>query len=124
MPRVTSGSAGAPLAPQHLRPLYSGGLCLPPVLGPPARRPRTSGSATDVVGVRAGEGGCVNPVTMVRSVYRWKGKVWNETEPLMILKTTHALLEDVRKTVKAFRSYELPEIRALPVTEGDRSALA
>jgi len=70
------------------------------------------------------EAACVNTVPMVRSVYRWKGKIWNETEHLMIIKTTQTLLEDVTKTVKEFHSYELPEILALPVTEGDRNALA
>ncbi len=74
--------------------------------------------------VQREEAACVNTVPMIRSVFRWKGKIWNETEHLLIIKTTQALIEDVTKTVKELHSYELPEILALPVTGGDRNALA
>jgi periplasmic divalent cation tolerance protein len=74
--------------------------------------------------VQREEAACVNMVPMIRSVYRWKGKIWNETEQLLIIKTTRPMLEDVKKTVKELHSYELPEILALDVTEGDRNALS
>ena len=70
------------------------------------------------------EAACVNVVPMIRSVYRWKGKIWNEREQLLIIKTTQPLFEDVKKTVKELHSYELPEILAFAVTEGDRNALS
>lgn len=70
------------------------------------------------------EAACVNLVPMVRSVYRWKGKVWNETEQLLIIKTTAPAFEDVKRTVKELHSYELPEILALPVSDGEPNALA
>ncbi|HKQ97557.1 MAG TPA: divalent cation tolerance protein CutA, partial [Candidatus Polarisedimenticolia bacterium] len=60
----------------------------------------------------------------VRSIYRWKDKVWNETEQLMVIKTTAAALEDVKRTVKELHSYELPDILALPITGGDAKAIA
>ena len=69
------------------------------------------------------EAACVNVVPMIRSVYRWKGKISSETEHLMLIKTTQALLEDVKKTVKELHSYELPEIVAVSVDDGDRNAL-
>jgi len=67
---------------------------------------------------------CVNILAPCRSVYRWKGKVWNETEQLLVIKTTAAVFEDVKRTVKELHSYELPEILALPVSDGEASALA
>jgi periplasmic divalent cation tolerance protein len=70
------------------------------------------------------EAACVNLVPMIRSVYRWKGKVWNETEQLLIIKTTAPAFEDVKRTVKELHSYELPEILALPVSDGEPNALA
>ena len=70
------------------------------------------------------EAACVNIVAMIRSVYRWKGKIWNETEQMLIIKTTQPLLEDVKRTVKELHSYELPEILALAVADGDRNALS
>jgi len=67
---------------------------------------------------------CVNLVPMIRSVYRWKGKIWNETEQLLIVKTTAQAFDDVKRTVKELHSYELPEILALPVADGEANALA
>ena len=69
------------------------------------------------------EAACVNVVPMIRSVYRWKGKITSENEHLMIVKTTQPLLEDVKKTVKELHSYELPEILAVSVDDGDKNAL-
>jgi len=69
------------------------------------------------------EAACVNVVPMIRSVYRWKGKIASENEHLMIVKTTQPLLEDVKKTVKELHSYELPEILAVSVDDGDKNAL-
>jgi len=70
------------------------------------------------------EAACVNMVPMIRSVYRWKGKISSETEHLLLIKTTQALLEDVKKTVKELHSYELPEIISISVDDGDRKALS
>src|SRR3989442_15936047 len=47
--------AGAPLAVENFRPLYSGGLWLAVMLIPPARRPLTMAWATTGVGTGAGE---------------------------------------------------------------------
>jgi periplasmic divalent cation tolerance protein len=69
------------------------------------------------------EAACVNVVPMIRSVYRWKGKISSETEQLLLIKTTQALLEDVKKTVKELHSYELPELLAVSVDDGDKNAL-
>ena len=70
------------------------------------------------------EAACVNVVPMIRSVYRWKGKISSGTEHLLLIKTTQALLEDVKKTVKELHSYELPEIISIAVDDGDRNALS
>jgi periplasmic divalent cation tolerance protein len=70
------------------------------------------------------EAACVNIIPMVRSVYRWKDKVWNETEQLLVIKTTAAAFEDIKRTVKELHSYELPEILALPVSQGEPQVLS
>ncbi|MGH9748687.1 MAG: divalent-cation tolerance protein CutA [Candidatus Polarisedimenticolia bacterium] len=66
---------------------------------------------------------CVNLLPMIRSVYRWKGNVMKETEQFLIIKTTQGLLDEVQKTVKELHSYELPEILAVTVADGDRDAM-
>jgi periplasmic divalent cation tolerance protein len=69
------------------------------------------------------EAACVNVIPMIRSVYRWKGKISTENEHLMMVKTTQPLLEDVKKTIKELHSFELPEIIAVSVDDGDKNAL-
>ena len=60
---------------------------------------------------------CVN-IVPVQSCYRWNGEFCNETEHLLIAKTTRGKVNEVIATIKAHHPYEIPEIIALPVTEG------
>lgn len=67
---------------------------------------------------------CVNVLPCVRSIYRWKGEVHADDERLLLIKTTHDRVEEVREAVRALHSYELPEFLVLPVQGGDPSYLA
>ncbi len=58
---------------------------------------------------------CINIVPCLRSIYRWKGKVCEDTEYLLLIKTPRRLFERVSEAIREFHSYELPEILALPV---------
>jgi periplasmic divalent cation tolerance protein len=53
---------------------------------------------------------CVNILPCLRSIYRWKGKVCEDSEFLLIIKTRRALFAKVSETIRAIHSYELPEI--------------
>lgn len=61
---------------------------------------------------------CVNIVNGVSSLFRWQNRLESETESLLIIKTTTALLEAAIETVSEVHSYETPEIIALPVIGG------
>jgi periplasmic divalent cation tolerance protein len=61
---------------------------------------------------------CANVITSVRSIYRWEGKVTEETECLMIIKSTRGRFDEVRATVERLHSYAVPEIIALPIVDG------
>jgi len=67
---------------------------------------------------------CVNIVPKVSSLFRWKGKIEDVEESLMVVKTRAELFPDVVSTVKSIHSYEVPEIIALPIIEGDPDYLA
>jgi periplasmic divalent cation tolerance protein len=54
----------------------------------------------------------------VDSIYRWKGKVKQAREALLILKTTRKRFVQLQAAVRRLHSYEVPEIIALPITEG------
>ena len=62
---------------------------------------------------------CVNIVPCLRSIYRWKGKVCEDTEYLLLIKTPEKLFEQVSSAIREYHSYELPEILALPVTAAE-----
>jgi periplasmic divalent cation tolerance protein len=66
---------------------------------------------------------CVNIIPAIRSIYRWKGKIWNEVENMIFIKTTSAQLEDIKKTLKDLHSYELPEVLALKIDDGEKNVL-
>src|SRR4030043_1126376 len=61
---------------------------------------------------------CVNLISPVRSIYRWEGKIWDEREWMLIIKTQKRRFEELEKRVKSLHSYSVPEIVALPIVEG------
>jgi periplasmic divalent cation tolerance protein len=67
---------------------------------------------------------CVNIVPKVNSLFRWKGKIEDVEESLMVVKTRAELFPDVVSTVKSIHSYEVPEIIALPIIEGNPDYLS
>jgi periplasmic divalent cation tolerance protein len=64
---------------------------------------------------------CINIVPCLRSIYRWKGKVCEDTEYLLLVKTPEKLFDDVASAIREFHSYELPEILAMPVTAAEEN---
>ena len=66
---------------------------------------------------------CVNIIRSVRSIYRWQGRVEDESEVLMIVKTKRTLFVRLQERVKELHSYEIPEIIGLPVIEGSKDYL-
>ncbi len=67
---------------------------------------------------------CGNVVPGLRSIYRWEGKVQDEGEALLLLKTTRARFEALRERVLALHPYQVPEVIALPVEAGSGPYLA
>jgi len=66
---------------------------------------------------------CANMISPLRSIYRWEGKICDEKEWLLLIKTRQSRFEDLAKRVKALHSYSVPEIIALPITEGSPAYL-
>ena len=66
---------------------------------------------------------CVNLISPVRSIYRWEGKIWDEKEWLLVVKTQQSRFRDVEAKVKSLHSYSVPEIISLPILEGSSSYL-
>jgi periplasmic divalent cation tolerance protein len=66
---------------------------------------------------------CVNLVPAVRSIYRWEGKVREDSEALLIVKTTSQAFERLRARLVSLHPYQCPEVLALAVDEGHRPYL-
>jgi len=67
---------------------------------------------------------CVNIVSDVNSLFWWQGKVEEARESLLVVKTRAALFPEIVKLVKGIHSYEVPEIIALPIVDGNADYLA
>ena len=67
---------------------------------------------------------CVNIVPAVTSVYRWEGKLEEDTESLLIMKTTSGALETLQDRLVSLHSYSVPEVIALPVSGGSEAYAA
>jgi periplasmic divalent cation tolerance protein len=61
---------------------------------------------------------CVNILSGVRSIYRWKGEVCDDQEWLLIVKTRSSLVKSLQDRVQGLHSYDLPEIIALSIDQG------
>ncbi len=66
---------------------------------------------------------CVNIIKDMQSIFRWKGKLSDEKEVLLIIKTRKKLYKNVEEEVKNIHSYEVPEIIALPIISGSKDYL-
>ena len=67
---------------------------------------------------------CVNIAGPIRSVYHWKGKIEDEQEYLLLIKTTAEQLEQLRSALKELHPYELPECIELAIEGGSAEYLA
>jgi len=61
---------------------------------------------------------CVNVTSPVRSLYRWEGRIADDREWQLVIKTQARLFEALAARVRTLHSYDLPEIIALPVLAG------
>jgi len=61
---------------------------------------------------------CANLVSNVRSIYRWQGKLEDESEVMLILKTRADRVDALAERLRALHPYEVPELLVLPVESG------
>lgn len=54
----------------------------------------------------------------VRSIYRWEGKIADEQEAVVMLKTRSGCIEGLRRAFAELHPYNVPELLAIPVTGG------
>ena len=67
---------------------------------------------------------CVTVSAAARSVYRWEGKISDEEETVLFIKTRSALFDRLEAAIKELHPYKVPEIIALPIDKGSVDYLA
>ncbi len=79
----------------------------------------TEDQALDIANalVRNRQAACVNLLPNVHSIYRWKGRVCDDGEFLLFIKTRAREFEGVRETIQKMNTYELPEVLAYRVDD-------
>lgn len=80
----------------------------------------TAEIAEEIAKVLVGEGlaACVNILPPMRSVYTWRGTMESATEHLLLIKSQTRRYPAIQDRIRALHPYELPEIIAVPVTQG------
>jgi periplasmic divalent cation tolerance protein len=77
--------------------------------------------ARDLVAARVAA--CVTIVSSIRSVYRWEGRIHDEGEQQLIIKTTRESADALWTTLKARHPHDVPEFIVLPVVHGNPAYL-
>ena len=67
---------------------------------------------------------CVSIGAPVESIYHWRGAIETSTEVPLTIKTRADLFAAVAAAIRARHPYELPEILAVPITDGADDYLA
>jgi periplasmic divalent cation tolerance protein len=66
---------------------------------------------------------CVNITEPIESIYRWEGKLVDEKEFVMLIKSTRELFPEIKSEISKIHSYHTPEIICLPIIDGSRNYL-
>jgi len=66
---------------------------------------------------------CVNIVPQLTSVYEWEGKLEEDIESMLIIKTKQNALESLKDAIKDLHPYEVPEFISLPIEFGSEPYL-
>ena len=60
---------------------------------------------------------CANLLPAVRSIYLWQGKLQDENEVLVLLKTRQDQFERLKARILELHPYEVPEVLSVPVEQ-------
>lgn len=73
--------------------------------------------------LEAGLAACVSRQA-IRSTYRWEGRVVDEPEVLLVIKTLASRFTDLERRIQSLHPYAVAEIIALPIAAGAAAYLA
>ena len=66
---------------------------------------------------------CVNIIPGIQSIYQWQGKVTQDNESLLIMKTHQQQLAALESFIQTHHPYEVPEFITLSIESGSKAYL-
>jgi len=66
---------------------------------------------------------CVNILPEIKSIYSWQGKIEHSNEVQLIIKTKAALFQTLSERIIQLHPYDVPEIIALDIVQGNHPYL-
>ncbi len=66
---------------------------------------------------------CCNIIDSIFSIFHWEGKICEENEVLLMIKSVNTRFDEIVSEVKKLHSYKTPEIIALPIVIGSEDYL-
>jgi periplasmic divalent cation tolerance protein len=66
---------------------------------------------------------CVNITQPMESIYRWQGKIADEREYQLLIKSNREMFPEIKAAISKVHSYHTPEIICLPIIDGSRNYL-
>ena len=66
---------------------------------------------------------CVNIIDQMNSMYMWEGELQDDSETILIAKTTQDRVPELIEKVKSTHSYDCPCIISFPISDGNDAFL-
>ena len=74
--------------------------------------------------VEEGLAACVNAIPNIGSTYRWEGRVQEDREVLLLIKSSSSVYGRLEARIRELHPYELPEVVAVPIVRGSEAYLS
>lgn len=66
---------------------------------------------------------CTNLISNISSIYRWKGKIEEDAEVLLLIKTVEEKTDEVIAAIEKIHSYDTPECVGFKIDKGSKKYL-
>ena len=63
---------------------------------------------------------CVNVIPRIKSIYRWEGRIVEDSESILLVKTVYSKVKKLIEKVKELHSYEVPCIEVIDINDGNK----
>lgn len=66
---------------------------------------------------------CVNIIANITSVYQWQGKVEEDNESMLVIKSHHSRIKEITEYVEKNHPFDVPEVISMNIVQGSEPYL-